>query len=109
MCIYNYICNVIYDKIVPDSPLFDELEITMDKVIIDNPDDVVVFPVKSVNSGRGHVWLLDSDIIFPNAYYGVKYNKDRINYDDNVVLSIGQIFYIYCNRIMNMFAIIPVV
>ena len=108
MCIYNYIFNVIYDKIVPDSPLFDELEITMDKIIIDDPDNVVVFPVKSVNSGRGHVWLLDSDIIYPNAYYAVKDKKDKINYD-NIELSIGQILYIYCNRIMNMFAIIPVV
>ena len=79
----------------------DPLEITMDKIII--KEKAILFPVASENSGRAHIWFLDSDLMIPSASYEIT-DKSLVSY----TISRRQTIYVYFNRIMAKFAIIPI-
>ena len=91
----------LLNLVAPKSPSFDPLEITMDKIII--KEKAILFPVASENSGRAHIWFLDSDLMIPSASYKIT-DKSLVSY----TISQRQIIYVYFNRIMAKFEIIPI-
>ena len=101
MGIWKNIINNLYDAIIPLSPEYDPLEITMNKIIIN--EEAILFPVASVNSGRAHIWFIERDIIYPSASYEIT-DKSFINHD----ITFRKMIFVHLNRFMLLFSIIPI-